>query len=254
MKLPIVGVVTNNRVLDEGYHLTGTGIYELEALRHISKVIPILIPAVRGVVSAEEALDLCDGFYLPGGRANVDPEHYGQKMTERHGEINPCRDRLSLPLVRAAVEVGKPVFGVCRGHQELAVAFGSSLFAEVRDEPGRMNHRMPPDGTIDEKFAIRHDIAITKGGVLEEILGAERVAVNTLHGQAVNQIGERVAVEAIADDETIEAISIKGAKAMALGVQWHPEYAAAERDVSRKLFEAFGAALRGEKAVLPKSA
>ncbi len=254
MKNPIVGVVTNNRVLDDGYQLTGAGIYELDALRNISGVVPILIPAVRGVVSPEEALELCDGFYFPGGRANVDPGQYGQEMTDRHGELNPCRDRLSLPLARAAVEAGKPIFGVCRGHQELAVAFGSTLFAEVRDEPGRMNHRMPPDGDIDEKFAIRHDIDLTKHGLLENILGASRVAVNTLHGQAVDQVGDRVLVEALAEDSTIEAISIKGAKAMALGVQWHPEYQAAERDVSRKLFDAFGKALRGEGFGLAKSA
>ncbi len=254
MKRPIVGVITNNRVLEDGYHLTGNGIYELEALNNLSGAMPLMIPAVRGVVSPEEALELCDGFYLPGGSANVDPEHYGQDMTDRHGDLNPCRDRLSLPLIRAAVEAGKPVLGVCRGHQELAVAFGSTLFAEVRDEPGRMNHRMPPDGTVEEKFAIRHDITLTKGGVLQDILGEDRVAVNTLHGQAVDQAGARVIVEALAEDETIEAISIEGAKSMALGVQWHPEYEASERVVSRKIFEAFGAALQGENQSLPISA
>lgn len=254
MKRPVVGVVTNNRILEDGYQLTGNGVYELEALAEISQATPIMLPAARGVVSVDEAFELCDGFYLPGGRANVDPQFYGQVMTERHGEMNPCRDRLTLPLVKRAVEAGKPVFGVCRGHQELAVAFGSTLFAEVNEEPGRMNHRMPPDGDIDEKFALRHPIEITAGGALEAILGEREVMVNTLHGQAVDQAGERVQIEALAEDGTIESISIKGAQAMALGVQWHPEYQASEREVSFKLFDAFGRALRGEGHKFAKSA
>ena len=253
MSKPIVGVITNNIELEHGYQMTGAGIYELEALCEVTGATPILLPACKDVVDAQVALDLCDGFYFPGGRANVHPSHYGQSLTDPHGDMNPCRDRLSLPLIKMAVEAGKPIFCVCRGHQELAVAFGSTLHAEVRDLPGRMNHRMPPEGTVDEKFAIRHSIEITKGGVLAGIVGNTIVDVNTLHGQAVDQPGERVIVEAVAPDSTIEAISIKDAENFALGVQWHPEYLAGERDVSRKLFEAFGAALRGGKVELSKA-
>ena len=244
MKKPVVGVVTNNVEIDTGYQMTGNGIYELEALAQVSGAIPISLPACRGVISPEEALALCDGFYFPGGRANVHPEHYGRSLTDKHGMMNPCRDRLSLPLIRLAVEVGKPVFCVCRGHQELAVAFGSTLYPEVRELPGKMNHRMPPDGTIEEKFELRHDVHLLEGGKLEAILGKGPHLVNTLHGQAIEDAGERVVIEATAPDGVVEAISIRDAKNFAIGVQWHPEYRAGERDVSRKLFAAFGQALQ----------
>ncbi len=244
MSRPVVGVVTNNVELENGYQMTGSGIYELEALSQISDVVPVLLPACKDVISAKAALDICDGFYFPGGRENVHPKHYGKSLTDRHGEMNPCRDRLSLALIQQAIDAEKPVFCVCRGHQELAVAFGSTLHPEVRDLPGKMNHRMPPDGTVEEKFALRHDIILTPGGQLERILGAGVHRVNTLHGQAVDTVGERVIVEALAPDNVIEAISIKEAKGFALGVQWHPEYRADEREVSHKLFAAFGSALK----------
>ena len=247
MSKPIVGVVTNNVEIDTGYQMTGAGIYELEAIAEFTGAIPILLSACRNVISAQEAMDLCDGFYFPGGRANVHPSHYGVALTDRHGDMNPCRDKLSLPLIKLAVDASKPVFCVCRGHQELAVAFGSTLFPEVRDIPGRMNHRMPPDGTLEEKFAIRHSIEIKQDGLLAKILGNTVADVNTLHGQAVDQVGARVIVEAVAPDSTIEAISIKDASNFALGVQWHPEYKVSERDVSRKLFCAFGEALSAKK-------
>lgn len=243
MPKPVVGIVTNNVELENGYPMTGSGIYELDAIAHVTGATPILLPACLDVMDPEIALSLCDGFYFPGGRQNIHPEHYGQELTEKHGVMSPCRDKLSLPLIKLAVEAGKPIFCVCRGHQELAVAFGSTLHAEVRDLPGRMNHRMPPEGTVDEKFAIRHSIEIMQGGKLADILGNTIADVNTLHGQAVDQLGERVIVEAVAPDSTIEAISIKDAQAFALGVQWHPEYKAGENDVSRKLFEAFGESL-----------
>lgn len=240
---PLVGVVTNNQVIDGGYQITGNGIYELEAIAQISGATPIMLPAVRGVISAEDALGLCDGFYFPGGRANIHPDHYGQALTEKHGDMNPCRDRLSIPLIQLAVAAGKPIFAVCRGHQELAVAFGSTLHAEIGDLPGKMNHRMPPDGSLEEKFEERQNITTTPGGQLAEILGGDKFLVNTLHGQAVDRPGERVTVEALADDGTIEAISIKDAPSFAIGVQWHPEYRAEEREVSKLLFAAFGQAL-----------
>lgn len=245
MRKPIVGVITNNVDVENGYVITGAGIYELEAIAKITKATPILLPACRNVVEADVAMEICDGFYFPGGRANVHPSHYGHELTQKHGTMNECRDKLSLSLIKQAIEAAKPIFCVCRGHQELAVAFGSTLHPEVRELPGRMNHRMPPDGTQEEKFALRHPIEIQRGGLLERILGNLKVEVNSLHGQAIDQLGARVVVEAVAPDQTIEAISIKDAKNFALGVQFHPEYKAGERDVSRKLFEAFGQALRG---------
>lgn len=242
---PLIGMITNNVTMNDDYEMVGSGIYEIEALSAVSDADVILLPTYGNAISVERALALCDGFYFPGGRANIHPKNYGEILTDAHGDMNEHRDNFSLPLIRQAVEQGVPVLAVCRGHQELAVAFGSSLYPEVSALEGRMNHRMPVEGTLDERVALRHNIELTKGGVLEKILGEGEHFVNTLHGQAVHKPGQDVQVEAMASDQTIEAISIRHAKNFALGVQWHPEFYPKEREVSAKIFSAFGAALRG---------
>ena len=124
------------------------------------------------------------------------------------------------------------------------MAMGGSLYPEIRDLPGRMNHRMPPDGTLEEKFAIRHAVTFTEGGVFHQLMGAAKVMTNTLHGQGIKTPGVRVVIDGHADDGTPEAIYIKDAPGFTLAVQWHPEYNAANDPVSRPLFEAFGVAAR----------
>ena len=122
------------------------------------------------------------------------------------------------------------------------VAMGGSLYPEIRDLPGRMNHRMPPDGTLEEKFALRHDVTFTEGGPFHRLMGAQVVRTNTLHGQGIKVAGPRVVVDGHAPDGTEEAIYIQGAAGFAMGVQWHPEWKAAADPVSSKLFTAFGEA------------
>jgi putative glutamine amidotransferase len=122
------------------------------------------------------------------------------------------------------------------------VAMGGSLHSEIRDLPGRDNHRMPPDGTLEEKFALRHDVTLKPGGVFSKVFGAEVVRTNTLHGQGINQPGPRIVVDGHAPDGTPEAIYVRDATGFGLGVQWHPEYRASEDPVSQPLFAAFGAA------------
>ena len=122
------------------------------------------------------------------------------------------------------------------------MAFGSTLHPEIRDLPGRDNHRMPPDGTLEEKFELRHEVRFETGGRFHRLVGAEAVMTNTLHGQGICKAGPRVVIEGYAHDGTPEAIYIKDAKGFTMSVQWHPEWNAANDPVSRPLFEAFGAA------------
>jgi len=179
----------------------------------------------------------------------VHPSHFGKDEHPAHEPYDRGRDAVALDLVKACVRRGVPLFGICRGLQEMNVAFGGSLHPEIRDLPGRMNHRMPrlptgePHPDLEVIFADRHDVRLKPGGVFAKLLGAETIRVNSLHGQGILQPGKRVVVEGVAEDETIEAIAIADAPGFALGVQWHAEHDAQRNPINRTLFEAFGKAL-----------
>ncbi|WP_299023842.1 gamma-glutamyl-gamma-aminobutyrate hydrolase family protein [uncultured Sulfitobacter sp.] len=244
MGRPVIGIIGNSYLLNDQYPVHAGGVMNSTAVAEVSGCMPMLVPSCPDLVSVGELMDCCDGFLLTGGRPNVHPEEYGEAETPAHGEFDRARDKVVLELVRACVAVGQPVFGICRGFQEVNVAMGGTLYPEIRDLPGRMNHRMPPDGTMEEKFELRHDVRFTKGGVFHGVMGAEVVRTNTLHGQGIKTAGQRIVVDGHAEDGTPEAIYVEGAAGFTLAVQWHPEYEAAKDPVSRPLFEAFGAAAR----------
>ena len=244
MARPVVGIIGNSYLLNDQYPVHAGGQMNTEAIAEVSGCLPLIVPSDPRFVSVEELLEVCDGFLLTGGRPNVHPEEYGEPETEAHGAFDRARDAVALALVRACVARGQPFLGLCRGFQEVDVAMGGSLYPEIRDLPGRMNHRMPPDGTIEEKFELRHDVSFTEGGVFHRVMGASKVLTNTLHGQGIKEPGPRVVIDGHADDGTPEAIYIKDAPGFTLAVQWHPEWNAAKDPVSRPLFEHFGAAVR----------
>ncbi len=244
MSRPVVGIIGNSYLMNDNYPTHAGGTMNSDAVANVSGCLPLLIPADPRYVSVEELLDACDGFLLTGGRPNVHPEEYGEPPTEAHGDFDRARDAITLPLVRACVERGQPFFGICRGFQEVNVAMGGTLYPEIRDLPGRQNHRMPPDGTLEEKFALRHVVTLNDGGVFHRLFGAREVMTNTLHGQGIKAVGQNVVIDGHAPDGTPEAIYVKDAPGFTLSVQWHPEWDAANDPVSRPLFEAFGAAVK----------
>jgi putative glutamine amidotransferase len=244
MTRPIVGIIGNMNLLNDEYPVHAGGVINSEAIARVADCLPLLIPADPRLVSVNELLSVCDGFLLTGGRPNVHPEEYGETATEAHGTFDRCRDAITLPLVRACVERGQPFLGVCRGFQEVNVAMGGTLYPEIRDLPGRMNHRMPPDGTLEEKFALRHVVRFAEGGVFQTLYGVQEVMTNSLHGQGIKVAGKGVVIDGWAPDGTAEALYVDGAPGFTLSVQWHPEWQAASDPVSRPLFEAFGAAAR----------
>ena len=242
MARPVIGIIGNHHLINDEYPTHAGGTMNSAAIAEVSCGMPMLIPADPRFVSTEELMETCDGFLFTGGRPNVHPEEYGEAETEAHGAFDRARDAVALPLIRTCVARGQPILGVCRGFQEVNVALGGTLYPEIRDLPGRMNHRMPPDGTLDEKFEIRHKVTFTEGGPFHRLMGAREVMTNTLHGQGIKTAGSRVIIDGHADDGTPEAIYVADAPGFTLSVQWHPEYRAAEDPVSRPLFEAFGAA------------
>jgi putative glutamine amidotransferase len=134
--------------------------------------------------------------------------------------------------------------GICRGFQEVNVALGGSLHPEIRELPGRMNHRMPPDAELEEQFALRHTVRFAQGGVFHRLMGKAEVMTNTLHGQGILRPAERLVMDGHAPDGTPEAVYVKDAPGFTLSVQWHPEWNAENDPVSRPLFAAFGQAAR----------
>ncbi len=239
---PVVGIIGNAHVLNEEYPVHVGGTMNSEAVARVAGALPLIIPSNPDLVCVRELLNLCDGFLLTGGRPNVHPSEYGEDETPAHGAFDRGRDAVTLPLVRACVERGQPFLGICRGFQEVNVAMGGTLHPEIRDLPGRMNHRMPPDGTMAEKFALRHPVRFARGGVFHRLMGAEEVMTNTLHGQGIARPGARIVIDGEAPDGTPEAIYVRDAPGFTLSVQWHPEWNATDDPVSRPLFEAFGRA------------
>ncbi|EYD71260.1 gamma-glutamyl-gamma-aminobutyrate hydrolase family protein [Limimaricola hongkongensis] len=244
MTRPVIGIIGNNHVIDGHYVTHGGGAMNSSAVSQVSGGLPLVIPADPKLVSVEELLEACDGFLLTGGRPNVHPDEYGEAETPAHGAFDRSRDAITLPLVRACVERGQPFMGICRGFQEVNVAMGGTLHPEIRDLPGRTNHRMPPDGTLEEKFALRHVVTLSEDGPFHRLFGAREVMTNTLHGQGVKTPGRRIVIDGHAPDGTPEALYVKDAPGFTLSVQWHPEWNAGADPVSRPLFEAFGEAAR----------
>ncbi len=252
---PIIGIIGNSYLINDEYPAHAAGKMNTDAAAKVCEALPLIVPSDPNVVSIPDLMATCDGFIFTGGRPNVHPEEYGELETEAHGTFDRDRDGLALPLIRACVAKGLPILAICRGFQELNVAMGGSLYPEIRDLPGRDNHRMPPDGTLDEKFAIRHVVKMTDGGPFHRIFGSTEVMTNSLHGQGIKTPGERIVIDGCAPDGTPEAIYVKGAPGFTLGVQWHPEYKAELDPVSKPLFEAFGRAVKAwSKGEILKSA
>jgi len=254
MSKPVVGVIGNVHLVENRFPAQMVGERNLRAIAEVAQAMPLMFAGKPDITDVDSLLDVVDGILLTGARANVHPTRFGLEPHPKHEPYDNDRDALALALVEACVERSVPVFGICRGFQEMSVAFGCSLHPEIRELPGRMNHRMPrlengeihPDPTV--VFADRHDVRLVPGGVFARLLGCETIRVNSLHGQGIHEPGKRIVIEGVAEDGTIEAIRIADAPGFALGVQWHAEYDPQHNPVNRKLFEAFGAALKTHQA------
>lgn len=248
MARPIIGILCNRYLSEQLRETQMIGRRNIDAVAGVADCTPLLIPSLPDAVPIGDLLEAVDAVVLTGGRANVHPRHYGEALTDRHGEMDEGRDGVALPLVCACIETGVPILGICKGIQEMNVAFGGTLHPEVGELPGRHRHRMPK-GCKDPAiiFELREQVRLRPGGVLATMLGTESIRANSLHGQAILEPGERVVVEGWAADGTIEAISVAGASSFAIGVQWHAEYDAAADPVSRVLYSRLGEAARAHR-------
>ena len=237
-----VGIISDRRVFD-GMAVHQANDEYVEAVRDGVGAFPLLIPSTFNPLDPAEILAQVDGLLFTGAPSNVAPVHYG--ASARPGtEMDDIRDATTLPLLRAAVQTGKPLLAICRGFQELNVALGGTLGTEIQEREGSLDHRAPVSDKQDERFAIHQTISIKPGSCLAGVFGAGEIKVNSLHRQAIDRLGSRLQVEALAADGTVEAVSVKDARAFAVGVQWHPEYWVKSDSASAKIFRAFGDAVR----------
>jgi len=214
----------------------------ITAIQFGAGALPLLIPSTDAPLDIEAVLGAVDGLLFTGSPSNVAPAYYG--ATARPGtELDERRDASTLPLLRAAIAAGKPLLAICRGFQELNVALGGSLHQHVHEIPGRLDHREPKDVPLELEYGPAHAIAITPNGLLARLSGLAEANVNSLHHQGIDRLAPGLRIEAAAPDGQIEAVSLDGAKAFLLGVQWHPEWQFARDKLSCAIFAGFGASL-----------
>jgi putative glutamine amidotransferase len=222
----------------------------VSALMGVTGAVPVLLPPVGSAMIA--ALDRLDGVLINGSRSNVHPALYGTIESLTPDKHDAARDDTTIPLIRAALDRGVPMLCICRGIQELNVALGGTLHQQVHTLPGRDDHRSGGPGELDHLFRLKHRVRVS--GQLAQIVGASEITVNSLHEQAIDRVADGLAVEAVADDGTIEGVRALGARSFAFGVQYHPEWHWRTDAPSIALFRAFGAACATYATGLEKAA
>ncbi|HZT03902.1 MAG TPA: gamma-glutamyl-gamma-aminobutyrate hydrolase family protein [Steroidobacteraceae bacterium] len=240
---PLIGLPADRRML--GLHpFHAVGEKYARAVLDAADGLPLLIPSLAEELRLDEVLERLDGLLFTGSLSNVEPHHYEGPPSHPGTLHDPARDATTLPLIRKAVRAGVPVLGICRGFQEINVAFGGSLHQRVHEIPGYMDHRDDESQPLEVQYGPAHDVVLEPGGLLRALAGVERARVNSSHWQGIERLGQGLAVEARAPDGLIEAFRVEDTARFALAVQWHPEWKPLDNPLSRALFAAFGAACR----------
>jgi len=244
---PVVGIPCDRKMID-GLPFHAVGEKYVTSVMIGAKALPWLIPAFGPQFDMKALLGKLDGLLVTGSLSNVAVHHYGGAPDRPESPQDPLRDATTLPMIRAALDAGLPLLCICRGIQELNVVLGGTLHTQVHTEPGRLDHRAPQDVEMDAKYLPRHTVTFIPDGRFARIFGATGIKVNSLHWQGIETPAPGLVVEGVAEDGVVEAVSVRDAKAFALGVQWHPEFRVWENPDSMKLFGAFGDAVRARAA------
>jgi putative glutamine amidotransferase len=240
---PLIGVVSDRRMVGaHAFHMVGEKY--LRALVDGADAYPVGLPSLAEGFDVADIIDRLDGLFLTGSPSNVEPRRY-VGVPSRHGTLHdPERDETALALIPAVIRAGMPLFAVCRGFQELNVAFGGTLHQHVHEVPGFRMHKEDPQQPLEAQYAPVHEVKFAPGGLLHRVTGQQQARVNSLHSQAVARLGSGLQVEATADDGLVEAFTVSGAAGFTLAVQWHPEWQVTANPVGLAIFRAFGDACR----------
>jgi putative glutamine amidotransferase len=240
MSRPVLGITCCNRPFGEETAQVAINRYVEAAMRY-ADVAALLIPALPELMKPEEVAPRLDGILLTGSPSNVEPWRYGQ-VDDDSGPFDPGRDSMAIGLIEAMAEAKRPIFGVCRGFEELNVAFGGTLRRDAGANPDLLNHHAPHGASLPDLFAHEHAVSLTPGGILARAFDRDALTVNSVHYQAIGRLGDGLTVEARAPDGLVEAVSGPGV----LAVQWHPEWRAGDHPDSQTLFRLLGRIIRGE--------
>ena len=241
--LPLVGVVADRRMLGKHpFHMAGEKY--LQAVAQAAGAYPVVLPSLAESFDVLDVVDRLDGLLLTGSPSNVEPHHYAGPASEPGTLHDPQRDQAALAMIPAVIRAGVPLLAICRGFQEMNVAFGGSLHQKVHEVEGYHMHKENPADPLEVQYGPSHPVTLIEGGLLRGLTDAGTVMVNSLHGQGVARLADGVTVEAVADDGLIEAFRVDSASGFALAVQWHPEWRVTENEFSLAIFKAFGAACR----------
>lgn len=242
-RLPLIGVTACTKQV--GLHLNHiVGDKYVRAVAVGAGGLPLVIPSLGELIDQPTLLASLDGLLFTGSPSNIEPHHYSGPASAPGTPHDPERDQTTLPLMRQAVAAGIPVLGICRGFQEMNVAFGGTLHQKVHEVAGMLDHREPADEPVEVQYAPRHPLRVQPGGLLAGLGLPDEIQVNSIHGQGVQRLAPGLRVEALAPDGLIEAFSVEGAPSFALGVQFHPEWQVRSNPNYLAIFQAFGEACR----------
>jgi putative glutamine amidotransferase len=242
-ELPIIGVIACGREV-EGEPAQAVKHRYLDAVSRYAHAVPVVVPTNQDPENAGAIVARLDAILLTGSNSNIVPERYGSSAEARLPH-DDARDEFSAALVRAAIAAGKPVFGICRGLQEINVALGGSL-RDLRESEADAagTHHANQDAALGDMFGHRHELRIAPDSQLGRLTGADHLTVNSVHYQTIDRLGDGLVAEATGPDGVIEAISAEATAAPVFAVQWHPEWRPEGRAHNQAFFAYLGDAAR----------
>lgn len=238
---PVLGIIACNRIVGTEPAQAVMERYVRAAMAY-ADVAALIIPSLPDLMTAAEVAPRLDGVLLTGSPSNVEGHRYADEGGD--GPFDPGRDEIALAMVEAMIGRSRPVFGICRGFQEINVALGGTLRRDTSASDSLLRHHAPADVAFADMFDHLHDVTLTPGGLLASAYQKPGLTVNSLHYQGIGKLAGGLTPEATAPDGLIEAYSATIDKAPVLGVQWHPEWRAETNADSRTFFQLLGKTLR----------
>jgi putative glutamine amidotransferase len=240
---PVLGIICCTRMIGKASAQAVLDRYVTAAMKY-ADTNALLIPALPDLSDAGDIVARLDGLLLTGSPSNVEPQRYGD--AEGDGPFDPARDEMVLRLVDSAASRMAPIFGVCRGFQELNVALGGTLRRDTSAVSAPFKHHAPAGASYDEMFDHRHEVSLVPGGILARAYGETALSINSVHFQGVAKLAPSLTVEALAPDGLVEGFSSHQHGAPLVAVQWHPEWRTDDNRESQTFFKLLGRALRGD--------